>query len=69
MLGAAAFEVVVAGVVMVGEKNPDNRRAIEQYGRVAVLGEMPPFDPLTPERVRRWAVSELDPDCRLQAGL
>jgi dethiobiotin synthase len=59
----------VLGVVLVGERNPENRQAIERYGRVAVLGEMPVFDPLTPERVRQWAVSELDPDFRLQAGL
>ena len=59
----------VLGVVMVGEKNPENRAAIEHYGRVAVLGEMPKFDPLTPDRVRHWALSELDQDYRLQAGL
>jgi dethiobiotin synthase len=59
----------VLGVVIVGERNPENRQAIERYGRVPVLGEMPVFDPLTPERVRQWAVSALDPDFRLQAGL
>ena len=59
----------VLGVVMVGDRNPENRKAIEHYGRVAVLGEMPFFDPLTPEQLRQWAVSELDPDFRLQAGL
>jgi malonyl-CoA O-methyltransferase len=45
----------VAGVVMVGELNPDNRVAIERYGRVRVLGEMPWFDPLTPGCVQTWA--------------
>lgn len=59
----------VLGVVMVGDRNPENRQAIEHYGRVAVLGEMPVFNPLTPERVKEWAVSELDPDYSLQAGL
>ncbi|MBI4484544.1 MAG: dethiobiotin synthase [Acidobacteria bacterium] len=59
----------VLGVVMVGDRNPDNRDAIQRYGRVAVLGEMPMFDPLTPERLKQWAVTELDPDFRLQAGL
>jgi dethiobiotin synthase len=59
----------ILGVVMVGDKNPENRAAIEHYGRVAVLGEMPRFDPLTPDRVKRWALSELDQEYRLQAGL
>lgn len=54
---------------MVGDRNADNRDAIQRYGRVAVLGEMPMFDPLTPERLKQWAVTELDPDFRLQAGL
>ena len=35
----------VAGVVMVGDPNSDNRAAIERYGRVDVLAEMPRFDP------------------------
>src|SRR5262245_19527717 len=36
--------IAVAGVVMVGPPDADNRRAIEQYGGVRVLGEMPLFD-------------------------
>jgi len=51
----------VAGVVMVGDRNHDNRAAIERYGEVAVLGEMPRLDPLTPERLGEWAAKELDP--------
>ena len=38
----------IAGVVMVGAPDADNRQAIERYGRVAVVGELPPLDPLTP---------------------
>jgi dethiobiotin synthase len=45
----------VAGVVMIGDGNADNRAAIEHYGNVAVLAEMPRFDPLTPESLRAWA--------------
>jgi dethiobiotin synthase len=52
----------VAGVVMVGDQNPDNRAAIESYGNVPVLGEMPRFDPLTPNSVADWAAGALDPD-------
>lgn len=45
----------IAGVVMIGDGNADNRAAIEHYGRVAVLAEMPRFDPLTRESLRTWA--------------
>jgi malonyl-CoA O-methyltransferase len=45
----------VAGVVMIGDGNADNRAAIEHYGNVAVVGEMPRFDPLTRESLRAWA--------------
>jgi dethiobiotin synthase len=45
----------VAGVVMIGDLNADNRLAIEHYGKVAVIAEMPRFNPLTPEALRPWA--------------
>jgi dethiobiotin synthase len=51
----------VAGVVMVGPPDQENRAAIERYGHVAVLGEMPLFDPLTPDGLAAWADAELDP--------
>ena len=47
----------------------ENRRAIETYGRVPVVGELPPLDPLTPEALARWAASELDAGGRLQEWL
>jgi dethiobiotin synthetase len=50
----------VAGVVMVGEPNTDNRDAIERYGDVQVLGEMPCFNPLTPIQLSSWAAAQLD---------
>lgn len=37
----------VAGVVLAGPPNPGNREAIREYGRVAILGEIPPLEPLT----------------------
>jgi dethiobiotin synthetase len=49
----------VAGVVMVGDLNSDNRAAIERYGKVDVLAEMPRFDPLTPSRLAEWARTNL----------
>ena len=45
----------VAGVVMIGDGNADNRTGIEHYGNVAVIAEMPRFDPLTPESLAVWA--------------
>ena len=38
----------VAGVVLVGPTNVDNRVAIETHGRTAVIGELNWLDPLTP---------------------
>ena len=55
----------VAGVVMVGDKNHDNRAAIETYGQVGVLGEMPRFDRLSPDTLSAWAAAELDPQAKL----
>jgi dethiobiotin synthetase len=51
----------VAGVVMVGKKNEANRAAIEHYGRVAVLGEMPMLQPLDAGTLGEWARTQLDP--------
>jgi dethiobiotin synthetase len=50
----------IAGVVMVGPPEPENRLAIEQYGRAAVVGEMPTLAPLLPEALQRWADASLD---------
>jgi dethiobiotin synthetase len=60
-----ARSLCVAGVVMCGERNRDNRAAIEHYGRCRVLGEMPVFAQLTRSAVRGWAAAELDPQGHL----
>ena len=60
-----ARSLCVAGVAMVGEKNSDNRQAIEHYGKVFVLGELPPLKPLDAPALAQWAASELDPEGRL----
>lgn len=57
--------VQTAGVVMVGPREPDTCAAIEHYGRVAVLAEMPRFDPLSSEQLAAWSVCHLDPESRL----
>jgi len=36
-----AARVSVHGVVMIGEENIENRRAIEHYGKVRVIGQIP----------------------------
>jgi malonyl-CoA O-methyltransferase len=49
-----------AGVILVGVPNADNREAIERYGHVHILGEMPPIEPLTADRLGSWAAAGLD---------
>jgi len=58
----------VAGVVMVGEPNHENRLAIEKYGAAEVIAEMPRFDPLTPEALERWVKTEFDRNGALFVG-
>ena len=55
----------IAGVVMVGPPNAENREAIEQRGGAPVIAEMPLFQPLTPSGLCAWAMTELDCDGRL----
>ena len=50
----------VAGVMLIGEPNADNRAAIEQYGRVQVVAEMPLLTPLDPGLLAAWSVTHLD---------
>jgi dethiobiotin synthase len=49
--------VPIAGVVMVGVPNADNRVAIETRGHVQVIGELPHLAPLTPESLQAAAAS------------
>jgi dethiobiotin synthase len=55
-----ARDLKVAGLILIGEPNPENRAAIEHYGSVAVLGQMPMFQPLGSDTMREWALTELD---------
>jgi dethiobiotin synthase len=50
----------VAGVVMVGDPNDENRLAIEKYGAAEVIAQMPCFDPLTPGSLEGWVASDFD---------
>ena len=49
----------VAGVMMMGEPNADNRAAIEKYGHVRVVAEMPFLTPLNPGLLAAWSVTHL----------
>ena len=52
----------VAGVMMIGEPNADNRAAIEKYGRVPVVADMPFLRPLDPGLLAAWSVAHIDPE-------
>jgi len=53
-------ELHVAGVVMIGEPNADNREAIEKYGDVRVLGEIPRLTDLNRAALLRVFDSHFD---------
>jgi malonyl-CoA O-methyltransferase len=61
--------ILTAGVIMVGAPNRDNRDAIERYGCVEVLGEMPRFESLNAGGLAAWATSHLDRNGRLESLL
>ena len=42
----------VLGVVLNGDEHESNRRAIEEYGDVRVLGRVPPLDDIDPHSLR-----------------
>lgn len=48
-------DLKIAGVIMNGEPNPENRRAIEHFGAVKVLGELPVVENLDFENLQNWA--------------
>ncbi len=50
-----ARQVAIAGVVMNGPPDSGNRRAIEQFGRVRVLAELPHVEPLDAAALRGLA--------------
>jgi dethiobiotin synthase len=55
----------VAGVVMVGDSNPANREAVEKWGEIEVVGEMPMFPKLTADQLEGWATMDFDPKGKL----
>ena len=55
--------IEVFGVVINGEPNFENRQAIEHFGKVQVLAEMPKFEKLESKTLNAWAKENLL--CRL----
>lgn len=49
-----AKNLQIFGVMMSGEPNSENRRAIEQYGKVRVLAEIPKFATINSEILENW---------------
>ncbi len=59
--------IKIAGVLMIGDPNPENRAAVERYGAVPVIGEMPRFSaPLTAQALGDWSREHLDRENRLR---
>ena len=56
----------VAGVVLVGESNPENAESIEMFGAVEVLGQLSHLRPLTSESLAAWACAHLDSNGSLE---
>jgi len=61
-----ARSLFVAGVVLIGEPNAENAEAIEHYGKVPVIAQIPRFDPLTPESLGEWSKAHFDPGGHLE---
>lgn len=55
-------ELPIAGIVLNGPKTPHNREAIERYGKIAVIAEIPLMDPLT-----RTKLIAIEPELDLAA--
>jgi dethiobiotin synthetase len=62
-----ARSIPIAGVLLAGDPNPENRAAIESYGGVRVIAEMPRFAAL--DELPFWATTYFDPDGQLREFL
>lgn len=49
----------IFGVIMNGERNEENQRAIEHFGNVRVLAQMPKFEKLDFETLNNWTKENL----------
>lgn len=53
--------IAVAGVVLIGPENDDNRAAIERYGSHRIVGSIPPLDPIDRQRLCEVFRTRFDP--------
>jgi dethiobiotin synthase len=53
----------VRGVVMIGNVNPENRRAVEHYGHVPVMGWIPWLDRINADMLRSVFARHFDASC------
>jgi dethiobiotin synthetase len=58
----------LVGVVLNGPENRENRQAIHRFGRVPVIGQIGPIEPLSSENVGR-AARGFDPEALLKSYL
>jgi dethiobiotin synthase len=63
-----ARSLTVAGVFLAGDPVASNTEAIERYGGVRVVAELPRLDPLTPDTLAAHTAG-LDPTCYLEQFL
>ncbi len=63
------MSIEIAGVVMVGDPNHENRLAIEGYGDVRVLAEIPTLRPLSEESIAAVSAAAAPALASLPAGL
>lgn len=47
-------DLEIYGVIMSGEPNTENKKAIEHYGRVRVLAEIPKFATMDKQTIKNW---------------
>ena len=47
------YNIPVFGIIMNGPRNGENKKAVERYGRVPVIGEIEPMASVTPEELMR----------------
>lgn len=57
---ARARRIPVAGVVMIGPRNPGNKASIEKYGKTKVLEEIPRLESRTSRELRAYAERRFD---------
>lgn len=54
-----SHNIKILGVIMNGKPNLENKKAIEHYGNVKVLAEMPKFEKLNALNLQKWSKNNL----------